>query len=169
VTLSCEPARQRDRVTALHSHMFDEQPGFSSMHFWSIDDAEKLAKGLRGPLQVDRARGPKWIPMVCLSFGRCGRPILGPSPAAAPALPPTCEHALVLEKTICLHGVSGRTSHGYRTWLGMPAWRSPMWHDTVYVIDLEAAAPARITDLGEPQGVVLHRRRAMLLSLRNGD
>jgi len=41
-------------VTALHSHMLDEQPRVFFMHFWANDDALKLAKGLRAALdQVD--------------------------------------------------------------------------------------------------------------------
>jgi hypothetical protein len=37
-------------VTALHSHMFDEEPRLFFMHFWANDDAVKLAQGLRGAL-----------------------------------------------------------------------------------------------------------------------
>jgi len=37
-------------VTALHSHMLDEQPRLFFMHFWADDDAVKLAKGLRAAL-----------------------------------------------------------------------------------------------------------------------
>ncbi|MGY8676470.1 DUF1259 domain-containing protein [Bradyrhizobium sp. UFLA05-153] len=37
-------------VTALHSHMLDEQPRLFFMHFWANDDASKLAKGLRAAL-----------------------------------------------------------------------------------------------------------------------
>ena len=37
-------------VTALHSHMLDEQPRVFFMHFWANDDALKLAKGLRAAL-----------------------------------------------------------------------------------------------------------------------
>jgi len=37
-------------VTALHSHMLDEQPRLYFMHFWANDDAMKLAKGLRAAL-----------------------------------------------------------------------------------------------------------------------
>ena len=37
-------------VTALHSHMLMEQPRVFFMHFWAIDDALKLAKGLRAAL-----------------------------------------------------------------------------------------------------------------------
>lgn len=37
-------------VTALHSHMLQEQPRVFFMHFWANDDALKLAKGLRAAL-----------------------------------------------------------------------------------------------------------------------
>lgn len=37
-------------VTAVHSHMLDEQPRLIFMHFWANDDAMKLAKGLRAAL-----------------------------------------------------------------------------------------------------------------------
>lgn len=37
-------------VTALHSHMLDEQQRLFFMHFWANDDAIKLAKGLRAAL-----------------------------------------------------------------------------------------------------------------------
>ncbi len=37
-------------VTALHSHMLNEQPRLFFMHFWANDDAVKLAKGLRAAL-----------------------------------------------------------------------------------------------------------------------
>jgi hypothetical protein len=37
-------------VTAVHSHMLDEQPRLFFMHFWANDDAEKLARGLRAAL-----------------------------------------------------------------------------------------------------------------------
>jgi len=37
-------------VTALHSHMLDENPRLFFMHFWANDDAIKLAKGLRAAL-----------------------------------------------------------------------------------------------------------------------
>ena len=45
-------------VTALHSHMLDEQPRLFFMHFWANDDAAKLAKGLRAALdQTNSAKG----------------------------------------------------------------------------------------------------------------
>jgi hypothetical protein len=37
-------------VTAVHSHMLDEQPRLFFVHFWANDDALKLAKGLRAAL-----------------------------------------------------------------------------------------------------------------------
>jgi hypothetical protein len=37
-------------VTALHSHMLDEEPRLFFMHFWANDDAVKLAKTLRTAL-----------------------------------------------------------------------------------------------------------------------
>jgi biotin operon repressor len=37
-------------VTAVHSHMLDEQPRLFFMHFWANDDAVKLAKGLRAAI-----------------------------------------------------------------------------------------------------------------------
>ena len=37
-------------VTAIHSHMLDEQPRLIFMHFWANDDAIKLARGLRAAL-----------------------------------------------------------------------------------------------------------------------
>jgi hypothetical protein len=44
-------------VTALHSHMLDEQPRLFFMHFWANDDAQKLADGLKAALaKVKRAK-----------------------------------------------------------------------------------------------------------------
>ena len=37
-------------VTALHSHMLNEEPRMFFMHFWANDDAIKLARGLRAAL-----------------------------------------------------------------------------------------------------------------------
>jgi len=37
-------------VTAVHSHMLDEQPRLYFLHFWANDDALKLARGLRTAL-----------------------------------------------------------------------------------------------------------------------
>jgi hypothetical protein len=38
-------------VTALHSHMLDEQPRLFFMHFWANSDAVKLAQGLHAALE----------------------------------------------------------------------------------------------------------------------
>ncbi|MBR1090721.1 DUF1259 domain-containing protein, partial [Bradyrhizobium manausense] len=38
-------------VTAIHSHMLDEQPRLFFIHFWANDDAEKLAHGVRAALE----------------------------------------------------------------------------------------------------------------------
>ena len=52
-------------VTALHSHMLDEEPRLLFMHFWANDDAVALARGLRAAidhtgmkLAAAAARGP---------------------------------------------------------------------------------------------------------------
>jgi hypothetical protein len=44
-------------VTAVHSHMLDEQPRLYFLHFWANDDALKLAKGLRAA--IDRTASTK--------------------------------------------------------------------------------------------------------------
>ena len=45
-------------ITALHSHMLDEQPRLFFMHFWANDDAIKLAKTLRTALdQMANVKG----------------------------------------------------------------------------------------------------------------
>lgn len=44
-------------VTAIHSHMLDEQPWLFLLHFRANDDASKLARGLRAAL--DRTAGTK--------------------------------------------------------------------------------------------------------------
>ena len=38
------------QVTAIHSHMIGEDPRLYFMHFWAVDDAMKLARGLKGAL-----------------------------------------------------------------------------------------------------------------------
>jgi Domain of Unknown Function (DUF1259) len=37
-------------ITALHSHMLDESPRTTYLHFWANDDAIKLARGLRAAI-----------------------------------------------------------------------------------------------------------------------
>ena len=44
-------------VTALHSHMLDDQPRLFFMHFWANDAAPELARGLRAALDHTTA-GP---------------------------------------------------------------------------------------------------------------
>lgn len=45
-------------VTAVHSHMLDEQPRLFFLHFWANDDALKLARGVRAALdKTARAKG----------------------------------------------------------------------------------------------------------------
>lgn len=41
-------------VTAVHSHMLDEQPRLFFLHFWANDDALRLARGLRVALSKTR-------------------------------------------------------------------------------------------------------------------
>ncbi|CAI8778567.1 hypothetical protein EMIT07CA2_10222 [Brevibacillus sp. IT-7CA2] len=37
-------------VTAIHNHMLDESPRLFFLHFWAVDEPEKLARGLRAAL-----------------------------------------------------------------------------------------------------------------------
>ncbi len=43
------------QVTALHSHMLNDEPHLLFMHFWANDDAAKLAKGLRAALDQTKS------------------------------------------------------------------------------------------------------------------
>jgi hypothetical protein len=45
-------------VTAIHSHTTDEQPRLYFMHFWAVDDAAKLAHGLRAAVDRTNRRIP---------------------------------------------------------------------------------------------------------------
>jgi hypothetical protein len=38
-------------VTAIHNHMLHDQPRIFFMHFWGVDDPEKLGRGLRAALE----------------------------------------------------------------------------------------------------------------------
>jgi Domain of Unknown Function (DUF1259) len=38
-------------VTAIHSHMLDEQPRLFFVHFWANNDAKTLAKGIQAALK----------------------------------------------------------------------------------------------------------------------
>jgi hypothetical protein len=42
-------------VTAIHSHMLDEQPRMFFIHFWANDDALKLARNIRMALDKTAA------------------------------------------------------------------------------------------------------------------
>lgn len=43
-------------VTALHSHMLDEQPRLFFMHFWAVNDVSRLTEGLRAALSNVNAK-----------------------------------------------------------------------------------------------------------------
>jgi hypothetical protein len=43
-------------VTALHSHLIDEEPRIYFMHFWANDDAVTLAKGLKAALDQTKSK-----------------------------------------------------------------------------------------------------------------
>jgi hypothetical protein len=43
-------------VTAIHSHMLNEQPRLFFLHFWANDDAVRLARGLRAALARTRSK-----------------------------------------------------------------------------------------------------------------
>jgi hypothetical protein len=44
------------QVTALHSHMLQEEPRLFFMHFWANDNAVNLAKGLRAALDQTNSK-----------------------------------------------------------------------------------------------------------------
>lgn len=43
-------------VTALHNHMLYDDPRLFMMHFWAVDDPEKLAKGLKAALDKTNSK-----------------------------------------------------------------------------------------------------------------
>ena len=49
-------------VTAIHNHMLGEEPRLFFMHFWAVDDAEKLARGLRAALERTNSRRAEAAP-----------------------------------------------------------------------------------------------------------
>ena len=49
-------------VTALHNHMLGEEPRLFFLHFWAVDDAEKLARGLRAALERTNSRRAEVAP-----------------------------------------------------------------------------------------------------------
>ncbi len=42
--------------TAIHSHMLHDEPRLFMMHFWAVDDPEKLAKGLKAALDKTNSK-----------------------------------------------------------------------------------------------------------------
>ena len=42
--------------TALHSHMLHDEPRLFMMHFWAVDDPEKLARGLKAALDKTNSK-----------------------------------------------------------------------------------------------------------------
>ena len=46
-------------VTALHNHMLYDEPRLFMVHFWAVDDPEKLAKGLKAALDKTNHAGIK--------------------------------------------------------------------------------------------------------------
>lgn len=43
-------------VTAIHSHMLHDEPRLFMMHFWAVDNPEKLAKGLKAALDKTNSK-----------------------------------------------------------------------------------------------------------------
>jgi hypothetical protein len=43
-------------VTAIHNHMLGEEPRLFFMHFWGVDETEKLGRGLRAALERTNSR-----------------------------------------------------------------------------------------------------------------
>lgn len=43
-------------VTALHNHMLHDEPRLFMMHFWAVDDPQKLAKGLKAALDKTNSK-----------------------------------------------------------------------------------------------------------------
>lgn len=43
-------------VTAIHNHMLYDDPRLFMMHFWAVDDPEKLAKGLKAALDQTKSK-----------------------------------------------------------------------------------------------------------------
>jgi hypothetical protein len=42
--------------TAIHSHMLHDEPRLFMMHFWAVDNAEKLAKGLKAAIDKTNSK-----------------------------------------------------------------------------------------------------------------
>ena len=43
-------------VTAIHNHMLYDEPRLFMMHFWAVDEPEKLAKGLKAALDKTNSK-----------------------------------------------------------------------------------------------------------------
>jgi len=43
-------------VTAIHNHMLDEEPRLFFMHFWAVDDPERLGRGLHAAIDRTNSR-----------------------------------------------------------------------------------------------------------------
>ena len=163
-------------ITALHSHMLDEQPRVFFMHFWANDDARKLATGLRAALdKVDVKKGQArqllyrtvpgggnealrryWRPWsACCSAA--------PSWAADPA-------PLVLEAKIPLGAVSGRIDHFAFDPDRQLLFVAELGNDSVGVVDLKKRKVVhRIAGLSEPQGIAYHAATSTLYVANAGD
>jgi hypothetical protein len=50
------PIQNGIKVTALHNHMLGEEPRLFFMHFWGVDEPERLARGLRAALDRTNSR-----------------------------------------------------------------------------------------------------------------
>jgi hypothetical protein len=44
------------QVTAIHNHMLYDNPRLFMLHFWAIDEPEKLARGLRAALDKTNSK-----------------------------------------------------------------------------------------------------------------
>lgn len=42
--------------TAIHNHMLHDEPRLFMMHFWAVDNPEKLAKGLKAALDKTNSK-----------------------------------------------------------------------------------------------------------------
>lgn len=60
-------------VTAIHNHMIDDQPHLYFMHFWAVDDAAKLARGLRSALDRTNRRAPPSKARTCQKINQTSR------------------------------------------------------------------------------------------------
>jgi hypothetical protein len=60
-------------VTAIHNHMIDDQPHLYFMHFWAVDDAAKLARGLRSALDRTNRRAPSPKARSCQKINQTSR------------------------------------------------------------------------------------------------